>query len=48
MGLKRSKVLRRLARRRADFDKGPQGSSSDAQRGRWTAGGYHRPGSNNK
>lgn len=32
-----------LAVRQADFDKGS--TSTDRQRGRWAAGGFHRPGS---
>lgn len=43
--MKGSKALRRLERRRSDFDKGPQGDARDRQKRRWEDGGYHRPGS---
>lgn len=45
---KRTKAMKRLDDRRADFDKGSQAKSADSQGGRWASGGYHRPGSNNK
>lgn len=48
MGTKRRKWEARLISRRKDFDKGPQSPSQDQQKGRWAAGGFHRPGSNNK
>lgn len=46
--MKKRKAMKRLDARRRDFDKGPQAQSQDRQRWRWEAGGYHRPGSNNK
>ena len=46
--MKRRKALKRLETRRRDFDRGSQAQSQDSQGSRWAAGGYHRPGSNNK
>lgn len=37
-----------LQRRQADFERGSTAQKSDAQGGRWSAGGYHMPGSNKK
>lgn len=37
-----------LQRRQADFKRGSTAQKSDAQGGRWSAGGYHMPGSNKK
>lgn len=45
---KRNKIQKRLQSRRADFDKGSVAGKSDSQGSRWSAGGYHRPGSNKK
>jgi hypothetical protein len=45
--MKAKKVMKRLDRRRADFDKGTQSHEGKVQN-RWDAKGYHRPGSNNK
>lgn len=33
-----------LQRRQADFKRGSTAQKSDAQGGRWSAGGYHMPG----
>lgn len=46
--MKGRKAAKRLEVRRKDFDKGPTAGTADRQKGRWAAGGYHRPGSNNK